>query len=59
MVEEKDKYHLPHQLCWKFYDLIKEFQGESNVIAILHSKDINVKRDEIYKLAPAQVAHET
>jgi hypothetical protein len=59
VVEEKDKYHLPHQLCQQFYDLIKEFQGEKNVIAPLHSKDINVTNDEIYRLAPTQVAHET
>jgi len=59
VVEEKDRYHLPRQLCQKFYDLIEEFQGERYVTAPLHSKDINLKSDKICKLALAQVAHET
>jgi hypothetical protein len=59
VVEEKDRYHLPHQLFQKIYHLIKEFQGERYVTAPLHSKDINPKSDKICRLALAQVAHET
>jgi hypothetical protein len=59
VVEEKDRYHLPHQICQKLNDLIKEFQGERKVITPLHSKDINVKSDKIYKLTLQQVVHET
>jgi hypothetical protein len=59
VVEKKDKYHLPRQLCRNFYDLIKEFQGERNVTISLHFKNINVKSDEICILTLAQVAHET
>jgi hypothetical protein len=43
----------------KFLWFDKEFQGERNVTAPLHSKDINAKSDKICKLAPTQVAHET
>jgi hypothetical protein len=36
VVEKKDKYHLPCQLCQEFYDLIEEFHMERNVIVPLH-----------------------
>jgi hypothetical protein len=52
-------YHLSHQFCRNFYDLIEEHQGERNMTTPLHSRDINVKGDKICKSTHTQVAHVT
>ncbi len=56
MSKEKERYDLPHHFSKKFYDQIELFQGEINVTTPLHSKNINVDGNGIYKLAPTQVA---
>jgi hypothetical protein len=51
--DEKEKFHLPHQFNREFYELIKTFQGERNVIAPLHVKDVKVGNDAIHGLVLA------
>jgi len=49
MFEEKEWNHLPLQFNQKYYDFIEAFQGERAMKSPLHTKDVNVGRDGVYK----------
>ncbi len=47
--EKKEYFHLPRQYTQEYYKLIEVFQGEKNINIPLHTRDVNVKGDNIYK----------
>jgi hypothetical protein len=53
--DEKEKFHLPHQFNRKFYELIEEFQGENNVIAPLHVRDVKVENNGVHGQIPTML----
>jgi hypothetical protein len=47
--EKKECYHLPCQYPREYYELIEVFQGENNVNVPLHTMDVNVEGNNMYK----------
>ncbi len=48
-MEEHNKFHLPKQFNEDCYNhVIYAFQGERNISVVIHVKDFNAQRDEVY-----------
>ncbi len=46
--ENKERFHLPHQLNKKYYEVIEAFMGEKTIIIPLNNKDVSDEKDKIY-----------
>lgn len=52
--QKNECYYLLHQYTRGYYEFIEVFQGEKNVNALLHTKDVNAEGDDMYKPSTLQ-----